>query len=106
MDTQVYTVVKPVSAAQYDGTNSTKLDELINDFTVVSEDAATLIFTSATTSYTLARGGWIVWAEGAVTGVYQNDDDFHDAWKAVSGAWHVHDITLTSGPGHCADHPY
>lgn len=95
----MYTVVKSVYAAKYHGTNSTELDEKIADFTVVSETASALTFTSNANSFTVARGGWIVWQDGVVSEVFQNADDFYDAWSPVSLAGHVHDLTLASSPG-------
>ena len=96
-----HTVVKPTRAAEYDGTNSAKIDEKIDDFTVVSETTTGLSFTSGGATFTVARGGYIVWAAGMVTEVFQNADDFYDAWSPVALAGHVHDLTLTSGPGKC-----
>lgn len=81
----------------YDGTNSAKIAEHITDFTVVSETTTDLTFTSGGTTRSVARGGYIDYAGGVVSAVYQNEDDLNDAVVGVSSVDHVHDVVLHSG---------
>jgi hypothetical protein len=97
MDLYTENLVKPVQGAKYDGTNSAALAEKIPDFTVGVETPTELNFTSGGTSYTVARGGHVVWQNGVVTEVFQNDDDKRDAWTAVAVGDHKHDLTLATG---------
>lgn len=97
----VVTVAK--RAVPYDGTNSAELAELIDDFTVVSEDATTLTFTSAGQTLVVPRGGWLVYHRGVVTpeDVFANLDDFGDAYAPVDeprSGDHIHRVVLSSGP--------
>lgn len=84
------TLVKQVQGVKYDGTNSAAIAAKIPDFTVGTETPTELNFTSGGTSYTVARNGHIVWQNGAVTEVFQNDDDYRDAWAAVASGDHKH----------------
>lgn len=90
-------LVAPVYGIKYDGTNSATIAETITDFTVTAETVNDLTFTSGGTTHTVARGGHIVYTNGVVTGVYQNDDDFGDAWARVAPACHEHVLTLETG---------
>lgn len=90
-------LVEPVYGIKYDGTNSAHIAETIADFTVNTETVTDLTFTSGGTSRTVARGGHIVYKNGVVTAVYQNDDDFTDAWARVAPACHEHVLTLETG---------
>jgi len=91
------------NAYLYDGTNSADLAAAINDFTVVSENATSLTFTSNGVSLTVARNGYVVEVGGMVEAdnVFANADDFHDVYtEARTATAHVHDIVLHTGPGH------
>jgi len=90
-------LTRPVYGIQYDGTNSADIAEKINDFTVVTETTNDLTFTSGGATFNVARNGHIVWQNGAVTGVFQNDDDFGDAWAKVAPACHEHKLVLKTG---------
>ena len=87
------------SAAKYTGSNSADLNTAISDFTIVSENASGLTFTSDGASYTVAPNGYIAWYQGEVTDVFQNQPDFDSVYateQALQG--HVHDLVLTTGP--------
>lgn len=87
------------NAALYDGTNSADFNTAVSDFTIVSETAAGLTFTSAGTQYTVVPGGYIAWYQGEVTDVFQNATDYDQAYTSLQDAnAHVHDLTLTTGP--------
>lgn len=88
------------NAAQYTGTNSADLANEINDFTVVAETPTSLSFTSAGHQYTVAKNGYITWYQGAVSEVFQNLDDYRDAYAELETELsmnHVHDITTGQG---------
>lgn len=89
-------VVEARHALHYDGTNSADIAALIADFTVTGETTTNLSFTSGGTTHTVARGGYIAYAGGVVSAVYNNRDDFTDALTEVSTADHVHDLRLTT----------
>lgn len=90
-------------AARYNGTNSADLNAAINDFTILSETAAGLTFTSGGTQYTVAPGGYVAWYQGVVTEVFQNLDDFEDVYATIQDViTHVHDLVLTTGPAKAA----
>lgn len=98
--------VAPIMVAQarralkYTGTNSADLAAAIDDFTVVSESAAGLIFTSGGQDLTVVPNGWVVYYRGVVAAedVFANDDDFYDEYADVDQAGaHVHEIILTTG---------
>ena len=88
------------TAAAYDGTNSADLNTAISDFTIVSENASGLTFTSGGQQYTVAPNGYVAWYQGEVTDVFQNQADFEDVYASLldSGMGHVHDLILTTGP--------
>lgn len=86
---------------KYDGTNSADLAAAIDDFTVVTETATQLTFTSGGQNLTVLRNGYVVAAHGMVTpeDVFANEDDFRDEYADFSEARdHMHEIVLTSGP--------
>lgn len=88
------------NAAQYTGQNSADFSNEVDDFTVVSENAQNLTFNSGGQQYTVARNGYIAWYQGQVTDVFQNTDDYRDAYATLVdeiSMSHVHDIT--TGPG-------
>lgn len=88
-------------AVKYTGTNSAEIAALINDFTVTSENASGLTFTSGGTTRAVARNGWITYWQGAVQEeTFANDDDFYDVYRdtAVDAGNHVHELKLTTGP--------
>lgn len=89
-------VVEARRAVKYTGINSAQIAELIPDFTVTGETATELMFTSNGQSFTVSRNGFIVYMN-AVSAVFNNEDDFTDAYTAVSDADHVHDLVLTTG---------
>lgn len=94
-------VVPAQQSAQYNGTNSADLATEISDFTVNGETAAGLVFTSAGQQYTIARNGYLTWSNGRVDEVFQNADDYGDAYTELDQAMgldHVH--AITTGPGH------
>lgn len=105
MPTTPINVTPSRRAAQYTGTNSAELAALIDDFTVVSEDATQLTFTSGGQQLTVPRNGYLVWYQGTVDAenVFANADDFHDAYMDVAQAGsHIHEVILTSGPAKAA----
>jgi hypothetical protein len=93
-------VVEARKGYLYDGTNSADLAAAIDDFTVVSETATELTFTSGGQNLTVARNGYIVAAHGMVdpADVFANEDDFRDAYMDTDATSHVHDLILTTGP--------
>lgn len=104
MTTVPMTVTEARSAVKYTGTNSGEIAALIPDFTVVSEDASGLKFTSGGTEYTVATNGWVTYWQGAVQEQpFANDDDFYDVYRDAAASVHVHDLVLTSGPGHAPE---
>lgn len=103
MSTEPTVVTKALRVLQYDGTNSARLAEKIDDFTVTAEDATNLTFTSGGQSLVVPRGGFVVYHRGVVTpeDVFANADDYFDAYAPVDevrGDTHVHQVILTSGP--------
>lgn len=95
--------VKPIrearSAAQYTGDNSADLNTEISDFTIVGEDANGLTFNSGGQQYTVQPSGYVAWYQGAVTEVFQNEDDLRSVYADLGAVEdHVHDLTLTTGP--------
>lgn len=87
------------SAARYTGSNSADFNSTISDFTIVSENASGLTFTSNGSSYTVAPNGYIAWYQGEVSDVFQNQSDFESVYAAEAAlASHVHDLVLTTGP--------
>jgi hypothetical protein len=95
-------IVEGKSAVKYDGMNSAEIAALIPDFTVVSEIAGTLTFTSLGVTYTVPTGGWVTYWNGAVRETpFANDDDFFDVYRNANiDEVHVHDLKLTTGPGY------
>lgn len=92
------------SAAQYTGTNSADLNTAISDFTIVSENATGLTFTSGGTTYAVAPNGYVAWYQGEVTDVFQNQNDFDEVYATEQAmATHVHDLVLTTGPAKAAE---
>jgi hypothetical protein len=86
-------------ALTYTGDNSADLNSLIEDFTITSETATTLSFTSAGTAYSVPRNSYVVYREGVVTNTYLNEDDFMEAFGDVASATdHYHEVILKSGP--------
>jgi len=101
-------VIEARTGYLYDGLNSADLANAIDDFTVVSETATQLTFTSNGQTLTVARNGYVVAAHGMVApeDVFNNEDDFLDTYADVSThASHVHDLILTSGPAKAAEEP-
>ena len=90
-------LVKPIYGIGYNGTNSAEIAETIADFTVVAETTNDLTFTSGGTTFNVARNGHIAYQNGTVIDVYQNDDDFGDAWAKVAPACHEHELVLKTG---------
>lgn len=99
MAIQIRPVFEARNSAIYTGTNSADLNSAIADFTVVSQNASGLTFTSDGTSFTVAPGGYVVWYQGAVTEVFQNQSDFNEVYADVleAGGDHYHEVVLTSG---------
>ena len=94
-------------ALQYTGTNSAALAAAIDDFTVVSENASGLTFTSGGQQLTVVPNGWVVYHRGAVApeDVFANDDDFEDEYSNIAQAGtHVHEIVLSTGPAMAAEY--
>ena len=88
------------NSAQYTGTNSADLAAGINDFTVVAETPNSLSFMSGGHQYTVAKNGYVTWYQGAVTEVFQNQDDYSDAYAELETELplnHVHDLTTGKG---------
>lgn len=99
-------VTEDRQAVQYTGEagNSADIAAAIPDFTVTNETATNLTFTSLGTSYTVPRGGWITYWQGAVRETpFANTDDFRDVYRDTETLLeHVHDLKLTTGPGYLA----
>ena len=94
-------VIESRTAYKYDGTNSADLAAAIPDFTVVSETATQLTFTSGGQTLTVLKNGYVVAAHGMVVpeDVFANEDDFRDTYADFAEAQdHVHDLVLTTGP--------
>ncbi len=97
-------VTKAIRVLRYDGTNSAVLAEKIDDFTVVTEDASNLTFTSGGQQLVVPRDGYVAYHRGVVApeNVFANEDDYLDEYASVDAArnaeQHVHQIILTSGP--------
>ena len=92
-------------ALQYTGSNSAALAAAIDDFTVVSENASGLTFTSGGQNLTVPANGWLAYHRGMVApeDVFANDYDFRDEYMDFAEAGsHVHEIVLTSGPAKAA----
>ena len=89
--------------ARYTGQNSADLNTAISDFSIVSENAQGLTFTSNGQQYTVAPNGYVAWYQGQVTEVFQNENDFREVYADMAaevGLNHVHH--LTTGPGETA----
>lgn len=98
-------VVEARTGYLYDGTNSADLAAAISDFTVVTETATQLTFTSNGQTLTVARNGYVVAAHGVIApeDVFANKDDFEDVYSDISEvSAHVHQVILTSGPAMAA----
>lgn len=94
------------NAARYTGTNSADFNNEISDFIIGAENASGLTFTSGGSSFTVAPQGYIVWYQGEVTEVFQNEQDFRDVYATPDQlASHVHDLVLTTGPARQPDAP-
>jgi hypothetical protein len=105
---EAITVVEARKAYLYDGTNSADLAAAIDDFTVVTETATELTFTSGGVNLVVPRNGYVVAAQGKVAAedIFANADDFHDVFSDISEVVaHVHDIVLTSSTGKPAPAP-
>lgn len=101
MPTTPLNVSEDRRAVKYTGTNSAEIAALISDFTVNSENASGLTFTSDGANRTVPVNGWITYWQGAVReDVFANDDDFYDVYRdtGVAAADHVHELKLTTGP--------
>lgn len=94
-------------AARYDGTNSANFNSAISNFSIVSENASGLTFTSAGQQYTVAPGGYIAWYQGEVSEVFQNQNDMDEVYASAASALdgHVHDLVLTTGPAKAPEQP-
>lgn len=96
-------MIRPVfearKSAVYTGTNSADFNAAIADFTITSETPLGLTFTSDGNTFTVAPGGYIVWYQGVVTEVFQNQMDFEEVYADVleAGGDHFHEVVLTSG---------
>src|SRR5687768_577578 len=103
MALEVQSVYENRSAAKYDGTNSAEFAAHIPDFTVLSEDASGVTFTSGGVEYTVATNGYIAWYDHVVTDVFQNEDDYRDRFTSATdqafGLNHIHYIKLETGMG-------
>lgn len=87
-------------AVPYTGTNSAEIAALIPDFTVTNETATDLTFTSLGVSYTVPRGGYITYWEGAVRETpFANEDDYRDVYRDSVASDHVHELVLRTGRG-------
>lgn len=96
-------------ALQYTGSNSAALAAAIDDFTVVSENANGLTFTSGGQNLTVPANGWLTYHRGVVApeDVFANEDDFRDQYMDFAAAGgHVHDLIITTGPAKAADADY
>lgn len=72
-------------AIQYTGSNSAEIDAEIPNFTIVSEGAGVLDFTSAGPG-SATIGQWIAFTQGNVSGVFDNADFFTFYAQSVLGA--------------------
>jgi hypothetical protein len=96
-------IVAAKYAVPYNGTNSAHIAAIISDFTVTGETSTELTFTSGGQTFTVARDGYIAYAAGVVTQVFNTGEDLHHTYATVSAAGHVHDLVLTSEPGKPAE---
>lgn len=79
--------------------NGAEINAVIDDFTIVSESATELEFTSGGAPYTVPHNAYIVYRNGVVTHTFLNEDDLRDAFgSVVPAAAHHHQVILTSGP--------
>lgn len=87
-------VIEARTGYLYDGTNSPDLAAAIDDFTVVSETATLLTFTSGGNTLTVPKNGYVVAhnSEVAPADVFSNADDFYDIYAAHHHLDHVHEI--------------
>jgi hypothetical protein len=87
-------------AAIYTGANSADFNNEIGNFSIVSENAGGLTFTSGGQQYSVVAGGWIVWYQDEVTEVFQNQNDFESVYlpsNVATGLNHVHTLTTSTG---------
>lgn len=99
MPTTPIPVVADRNAVLYTGTNSAEIAALIDDFTVTSEAAGVLTFTSDAVTYTVPTGSYITYWEGAVREEpFANEDDFRDVYRNGEDTDHVHELKLVTGP--------
>jgi hypothetical protein len=100
MALQPKSVFEARMADKYTGTNSADFADGIADFTVVSESASGLTFTSGGETFTVAPNGYIVWFGTAVVEVFQNEDDYRDAYTVLDEAVSLnHTHSIATGPG-------
>lgn len=59
-------IVDRVLAIQYTGSNSSEIDGLITDFTIVSETGGILMFTSGGNLFAAATNDWVRYTQGFV----------------------------------------
>lgn len=86
---------------QYDGNNSSQLNAEIADFTITSEAAGVLSFTSNAVAYNVSTDGYVVYLNGVVTDVFLNDDDLNDNYGALTATAveHYHTLELHTSVG-------
>jgi|SRR5687768_13580629 len=87
-------------AAQYTGQNSADFNNEISDFSIVSENAQGLTFTSGGQERFVAPNGYIAWYQGEVTDVFQNENDYREVYADLSAEIalnHVHTLTTSTG---------
>jgi hypothetical protein len=87
-------------AAKYTGQNANDFNAAISDFTIVSQNAQGLTFNSGGQQFQVANNGYIVYYQGEVTEVFQNLQDYQQAYGELTselGLNHVHDLTTSVG---------
>lgn len=91
-------VVEARTGYLYDGTNSADLAAAIDDFTVNSETATLLTFTSNGQTLTVPKNGYVVAHNSKVApeDVFSNEDDFMDIYAEHHHFDHVHEIKLVT----------
>lgn len=100
MATTPFPVTLDRRAVEYTGLNSAEIAALIDDFTVTAETPTDLTFTSLGTSYTVPRGGYVTYWQGAVRETpFANADDYRDVYRESVATDHVHELVLRTGRG-------
>lgn len=100
MPTTPIDIVLDRKAVLYTGTNSAEIDALITDFTITSEDATTLFFTSQANAYHVHIGGYVTyWNDAVHEDPFANADELHNTYREEVSVDHVHELKLRTCAG-------